>query len=160
MHRHHEPTTLRSRDFGLVHRNRRNERSNAETVDDTTSEEHAVVNTPCAYGGANDEYNSSALNRPFPRKLVCSIPCYDTADGRSGRIDTVESSDELCSATVAYFALRREAERFVEGRLADGGAGLVSVERAHGLLTMYSIPNDGHAIRASCAAESDIDDNE
>ena len=57
-------------------------------------------------------------------------------------------------------------EGFVEGGLADGGAGsrgLVEpsfLGSQEGMFGGLVIPDDGHAITTCCAAEGDIDDDE
>ena len=80
MHGDHESSRLRGGDFGLVHRNGRHQRTDAQAIDQSSNKEHSIGDGACTNGCPDDKSYCRELDRPFPPELVCSVGSDCTAD--------------------------------------------------------------------------------
>lgn len=128
VHRDHEATALRCRYLSLIDRNDCHQSTDSKSIDESSNQEHGVVDRSCTDSGTNDKNHGGNLNGTLAAELVGAPGTDCTADGRARTVDSIEGTDVLSSPGIPWLALRCETKGDVEARLSDGRAMQQSVE--------------------------------
>ncbi len=73
MHGDHEPSGFRGGDFGLIHGNGGDQGTDAKAVDQSSNEEHSIIDRARTDSRADHKNHSRDLDRPLPSELVCKV---------------------------------------------------------------------------------------